>query len=188
MSGYLNQFVLSNLPEGLRRVEPGGPLTMEQDQWVPVTPTVRSRLRVRSFIQSIADLEQVQALERIVERFPPSPALRDLQALREEEQETEEPISHHAYDKAEKVVRYLDTVIGADLQLPHLAPDGGGGIRMEWFQGDANIRVVIPAREDRLPYIYFALNGVSEVSKLSNALLFEKLRLHIMPRPFPHYA
>jgi hypothetical protein len=105
-----------------------------------------------------------------------------LQALREEEQETGEPISHHAYDKAEKVVKYLDAVAGADLQPPHLAPDGSGGIRMEWFQGDANVRVVIPAREDPRPYIYFVLDGVSEVTKLSHALLFVTLRLHIMPR------
>ena len=182
MSGYLNQVVLGNLPQGLRRVEPGGPWTLEQDQWVPVTPTVLRQLRVRSVVHNIADLQPGQALERFVDRLPPSPGLRDLQALREEEQETGEPISHHAYDKAEKVVKYLDAVAGADLQPPHLAPDGSGGIRMEWFQGDANVRVVIPAREDPRPYIYFVLDGVSEVTKLSHALLFVTLRLHIMPR------
>lgn len=199
MSGYLDQAVLSNLPQGLRRVEPGGPWTIEQDQWVPVTPTVRGRIRVRSVVHSIADLQQGQALERFVDRIPPFPllkkqpaatdpeeqkqqALRDLQALREEEQETEEPITHHAYDRAEKVLKYLDAVAGAALQPPHLAPDGSGGIRMEWFQGDANVRVVIPAREDQRPYIYFILDGVSQVTRLSNAFLFVTLRLHIMPR------
>jgi hypothetical protein len=181
MSGYLNEVVLGNLPQGLRRVEPGGPWTLEQDQWVPVTPTVLSQLHVRSVVHNIADLQQGQAL-RFVDRLPPSPGLRDLQALRDEEQETEEPISHHAYDKALRVVKYLDAVAGADLQPPHLAPDGSGGIRMEWFKGAANVRVVIPAREDRRPYIYFVLDGVSEVNKLSHALLFGTLRLHIMPR------
>lgn len=183
MSGYLDQSVLGNLPQGLRRVEPGGPWTIEQDQWVPVTPPIRGRVRIHSVVHSIADLlQQGQALERFVDRLPPSPTLRDLQALREEEQETEEPITHHAYDKAEKVLKYLDPVAGADLQPPHLAPDGSGGIRMEWFQGDTNVRVVIPAREDQRPYIYFIVDGVSGVTRLSNALLFMTLRLHIMPR------
>jgi hypothetical protein len=184
MSGYLDQAVLGNLPHGLRRVEPAGPWTIEQDQCVLVTPAIRvpGRVRTHSVVHSIADLQQGQALERFVDRLPPSPALRDLQALREEEQETEEPITYHAYDKAEKVLKYLDPVAGADLQPPHLAPDGSGGIRMEWFQGDTNVRVVIPAREDQRPYIYFIVDGVSRVTKLSNALLFLTLRLHIMPR------
>jgi hypothetical protein len=184
MSGYLNQSVLGNLPQGLRRIEPGGPWTIEQDQWVPVTPAIRvlGRIRVHSVVHGIADLQQEQALERFVARLPPSPALRDLQALREEERETEEPITYHAYDKAEKVLKFLDPVGGVDLQTPHLAPDGNGGIRMEWFQGDTNVRVVIPAREDQRPYIYFIADGVSGVTKLSNALLFLTLRLHIMPR------
>jgi hypothetical protein len=145
-------------------------------------PAVRNRLRVGSVAHSIADLQQGQALERFVDRLPLSPALRDLQALRQEEQETPEPITPHAYDKAEKVLKYLDAVAGADLHPPHLAPDGSGGIRMEWFQGAANVRIVIPAREEQRPYIYFILDGVSEVTKLSNALLFATLRLHIMPR------
>jgi hypothetical protein len=184
MSRYLDQAVLGNLPQGLRRVEPGGPWTVEQNQWVPVTPATRvlGRGRVRSVVHSIADLQQGQTLGRFVDRLPPSPAIRDLQALREEEQETEEPITHHAYDKAENVLRYLDALAGADLQPPHLAPDGSGGIRMEWFQGDTNIRAVIPAREDQRSYIYAILDGVSGVTKLSNALLFVTLRLHIMPR------
>ena len=182
MTGYLDQVGLGNLPQGLRRVEAGGPWTIEQDQWLPVKAAVRSRLRVRSVVHSIADLQQGQVLERFIDRLPPSPALSDLQALREEEEETAEPIRHHAYNTAEKVLKYLDAVAGADLQPPHLAPDGSGGIRMEWFQGDTNVRVVIPAREDQRPYIYFILGGVSEVTKLSNAFLFETLRLHIMPR------
>jgi hypothetical protein len=184
MNGYLDQTVLGNLPQGLRRVEPGGPWTVEQDQWVPVMPAIRvpGRVRIRSVVHSIADLQQEQALERFVDRLPPSPSLRDLQALREEEQETEEPITHHAYDKAEKVLKYLDPVAGADLQPPHLAPDGSGGIRMEWFQADTNVRVVIPAREDQRPYIYFIVDGVSGMTRLTNALLFMTLRFHIMPR------
>ena len=182
MTAYLDQVVQGNLPQGLRRVEPSGPWTIEQDQCVPVTPAVRSRLRVRSVVHSIADLQQGQVLERFIDRLPPSSALRDLQALREEEQETEEPIRHHAYNTAEKVLKYLDAVAGADLQPPHLAPDGSGGIRMEWFQGDTNVRAVIPARENQRPYIYLVLGGISQVTKLSNALLFEMLRRHIMPR------
>lgn len=184
MSGYLDQAVLGNLPQGLRRVAPGGPWTIEQDQWVPVMPAIRipGRVRVRSVVHSVADLQQGQSLGRFVDRLPPSAALRDLQALREEEQETEEPITHHAYGKAEKVLKYLESLAGADLQPPHLAPDGSGGIRMEWFQGDTNVRVVIPAREDQRPYIYYIVESVSGVTRLSNALLFMTLRLHIMPR------
>jgi hypothetical protein len=137
---------------------------------------------LHSVVHSIADLQQGQSLERFVDRLPPSAALRDLQALREEEQETEEPITYHAYDKAERVLTYLDSIAGADLQSPHLAPDGSGGIRMEWFHGETNVRVVIPAREDQRPYIYSIVDGVSGVTRLSNALLFMTLRLHIMPR------
>jgi hypothetical protein len=182
MSGSLEQTVLGNLPPDLRRVGPRGPWTIEQNQWVPVTSAVHGRIQLRSVVHSIADLQPGQVFGSFVDRLPPSPALRDLQALREEEQQTEEPITHHAYDKAEKVLKYLDAVAGADLRPPHLAPDGSGGIRMEWFHGDTNVRVVIPAREEQRPYIYFILNGVSEVTKLSNALLLVTLRLHIMPR------
>jgi hypothetical protein len=184
MSAHLYQSALGNLPQGLRRVEPGGPWTVQQDQSASVVPSIRvpGRTQVR-IVHDVADLlDQGQALEQFVDRLPPSPTLKDLQALREEEQDTDEPITHHAYDSAEKVLRFLDPVAGADLQPPHLAPDGSGGIRMEWFRGDTNVRVVIPAREDHRPYIYFIVAGISEMTRLTNAQLFSTLRLYIMPR------
>jgi hypothetical protein len=137
-------------------------------------------MRVGSVVHTIADLQPGQELERFVDRGPLSPALRDLQALREEEQDTEEPITHHAYERAEKVLKFLDAVAGANLQPPHLAPDGSGGIRMEWFRGETNVRVVIPARENQRQYIYFLLDRVSRVWNLSNALLFMTLRINII--------
>jgi hypothetical protein len=182
MNGYLYQSVVGNLPLGLRRVEPGGPWTIDQGQLSPVIPKRRRRVRVHALLHGIADLQQEQAIEQFVDRRPLSPALRDLQALREEEQLTEAPITPPAYDRAEKVLKYLDAVAGTDLQPPHLAPDGSGGIRMEWFRGATNVRAVIPAREDQRPYTYFIVDGVSRVTRLSNAILFLTLRLYIIPR------
>lgn len=109
---------------------------------------------------------------------PPPPAIRDLQLLREEEETTAQPITHHAYFHAKAVLDYVHRMLGDEHPQPHLAPDGVGGIRMEWFMPNANIRVVIPPREDQRRYIYRLANNVPELKQLSPVSVFHALRPH----------
>ena len=180
MTGYLDQAVLENLPQGLQKKDFSAPCTFEDAQIIRFRLPQSRGTQLPRLLHSIADLQQGHVFSRFVARRPLPPYLQDLKALREEEQDTEAPITTHAYETAQKTLSYLDALAGSLLQAPHLSPDGSGGIRMEWFRGNTNVRAVIPPREEQRPYMYFILNGDSRVEKLSNALLFVTLRLHVM--------
>lgn len=105
---------------------------------------------------------------------PGSPFVKDLQALRDEEIAAGEPLSQRPFSKAKNLLQYLGAVLGERLSAPHLSPDGSGGIRMEWFRDDRNVRIVIPNAQES--YVYQKKGGDSEIHPFSEALALRVLR------------
>lgn len=105
---------------------------------------------------------------------PGSPFVKDLQALRDEEIAAGEPLSQRSFSKAKDLLQYLGAVLGERLSAPHLSPDGSGGIRMEWFRDDRNVRIVIPNAQES--YVYQKEGGDSEIHPFSEASALRVLR------------
>ncbi len=182
MNSYLNQAVLANLPAGLRR-EGDGPWTLE-GQWIAKKPQRVRWVRTASvIIHDIADFQQSSQLDAIAAGPPTSPGLADLQALREEEKNTDAPLTSHAYERAWETIEYLDALAGPLLVSPHLASDENGGIRMEWFGvNGSNVRALISGQYDRQSYVYLFFNAQSRLVPLTNATLLMTLREYVIPR------
>ena len=183
MNALYRHSSLPNLPAGLRRPDPAGPWMLEDEEFLKKMSSnakVRER-KSRDPVQLIRTLAELQmtALFSVVSA-PATLVIKDLQLLREEEELSGEPITHHSYSTAKNVLEYVHAILGEDIPQPHLAPDGIGGIRMEWFQGDTNVRVVIPPQEDQRMYIYQLVDGVSNIQELSNSAVVRTLRSHIL--------
>jgi hypothetical protein len=179
---------LANEPAGITRSERGGPWTVYEDKFNPAEPSFPMLALLDGGVPTLSGAEILKRLRRpdnavhVLAAAPPPPLIRDLQLLREEEASTDEPITHHAYSRAKEVLEYIHTMLGEDFPQPHLAPDGAGGIRAEWFLGDTNVRVVIPPRENQHRYIYEFANGVAELKALSPISVYHTLRAHVAPR------
>jgi len=65
-----------------------------------------------------------------------------------------------------------------DNAVPELsiAPDGNGGLRIEWFRDNRTLRVLIPSRAEQVPFIYQRINRDSAVHNFSLATVVQALR------------
>lgn len=146
-------------------------------------------------VRSIADLQLHQRGQAVLRAFlgvlalhlfaPDqrthlNPVLDDLKELHEEEQSSEHPITGFAFLTARATLRVAYSVLGATLPPPALAPDGVGGIRIEWARPDRNVRAVIPYSNEQRSYIYYQLGDQSGIDKLSGVQLAERLRACIL--------
>lgn len=135
-----------------------------------------------STVHSIADL---QMGEQVIHVKPTTvvepPIITDLHALREEEQSTESPITKHAFSMTLELLEYANVVLGADLPRTLLAPDGDGGIRVEWFLDDRSLRVIVPADSEQTAYVYRRLGRESDIQPFSKSLVIRILRSVLVP-------
>lgn len=134
-----------------------------------------------STIHTIADLqmgEQVNQVRPTTAVEPP--IIADLQALREEERSTESPITKHAFSMTLELLEYANVILGAALPRTLLAPDGDGGIRIEWFLEDQNLRVIIPAKSEQAAYVYRRLGRESDIKPFSKSLVIRFLRFVVI--------
>ena len=113
--------------------------------------------------------------------------MADLKALREEEKDTEQPISDFAFRTAVAILRVAYSEINEPIPTPAIAPDGEGGIRIEWARERRNVRAVIPSQRTERAYIYHRFSGESAIDRLSGTKLAERLRAVIL-EPQLHYA
>lgn len=138
-------------------------------------PTFVKVLPKSPTVQTIADLqmgEQVILPTAVGELS----VITDLQALREEEQSTESPITKYAFSMTLELLEYANVVLGAAVPRTLLAPDGDGGIRVEWFLEDLNLRVIIPSKPEQNAYVYRRLGRESEIHPFSKSLVVRILR------------
>jgi len=105
-----------------------------------------------------------------------APVIADLHTLREEEAEEEFPITPFAIRTALNVLNAAFNDIDASVPMPAIAPDGSGGIRIEWARDNRNVRAVIPSRADQRSFVYHIVNDASKLDRLSGANLAARLR------------
>lgn len=183
-SRYLRS-ALTNVPFGIRRVEPGGPWTLNEDKFSRPEPRISPNVRILdismpeiSGVKMLADLQKWQDVQVVAPvATSPSPVMRDLQLLREEEEGGDEPITHHAYSTATDLLEYVLFIIGED-EIPRtiIVPDGDGGIRLEWTRGSFTVRVLIPHSREDAAFIYVRTDGRSQMLPFSKSSLIQTLR------------
>jgi hypothetical protein len=101
--------------------------------------------------------KHTEAVLPATESDPPAQqVLRDLGAMREEE---DEPDFMHrptddAYDLARRFIERVYTHCVDSAPVPAVAPDGDGGVIVEWQSGRRTVRLVVPASKDENSYVY----------------------------------
>jgi hypothetical protein len=108
-------------------------------------------------------------------RFDEQPALRNLRRLREEERNTEDPITIRAFSDALGLLEFVHLVLN-DPPSALLAADSEGGIRIEWLRDNHTVRVVIPAAQEQPAYIYQRSGRVSDIKQFSKSSVVQTLR------------
>lgn len=131
-------------------------------------------------IHTIADLQMGSGVYIVRTPVDEPQFISDIRALREEERASEAPITPYAYSKAVEVLDYANTVLSADLPRALIAPDGNGGIRIEWLRGSLNVRVLIPPRSEQPAFIYERTGRNSHVHAFSRAVVVQTLRSVIL--------
>lgn len=79
-----------------------------------------------------------------------------------------------------ELLEYANVILGADLPRTLLAPDGDGGVRIEWCLEDRNLRVIIPAESEQAAYVYLRLGRESDIKPFSKSLVIRILRSVIL--------
>src|SRR5258708_3664414 len=122
-----------------------------------------------------ANLGSLQRDQVIGARFDEPAAIEDLRRLREEERNTDDPITIRAFSDAFSLLEFVHLILNRPLRTL-LAADSEGGIRIEWLRDDRTVRVVIPAREEEPAYIYQRLGRVSDIKQFSKSSVVQTLR------------
>jgi hypothetical protein len=131
-------------------------------------------------IHTLAEL-QMQSVDTLAvapQREPRS--VVDLRQLREEERNTDEPITEHAFTTTRDLLRYIPLGMFETVPEPLLTPDGAGGIRVEWLRDNRNVRVVIPPEPNRPTFIYHRGVGEPAVKPFSHAAVVQTLRMILL--------
>jgi hypothetical protein len=95
------------------------------------------------------------------------PILRELEAMLAEQDEPDfrHRPSDYAYDTARQIIRSAYTHHVASAPKPTLAPDGDGGLRIEWQSGRRIVRLIIPHSQNEEGYVYSRRDGPSEIDE-----------------------
>lgn len=166
----LEQASLQNLPRGF-------PYHGTQVRTADVRREAVRRLGILGkTIGAISELQGDQPNAFSVARTQEPHSVRELRNLREEERETDEPITEHAFNAARELLSYIPLVLSNDVPVALLAPDGEGGLRIEWFRGERNVRVVIPSQAALRHFVYHRGLGDPAIRSFSPASVVQTLR------------
>jgi hypothetical protein len=152
------------------------PLHKPEDDAVGSLSRTVYRFSNRVTVGRIAELQTQygNALALAQQKEPTSVA--DLRKLREEERETDEPITEYAFSTARALLNYVPLVMFDRVPDPLLTPDGAGGLRIEWLQDNRNVRVVIPPNPERQTFIYHRGAGEPNLKAYSHVGVVQTLR------------
>jgi hypothetical protein len=131
---------------------------------------------------TVGSLQRDQLVTANVARVAEPAVISDLRALREEERNTEAPLTPRAFFVAMDVLEFAHRVLG---NLPHtlLVPSGEGGVTIEWFRDDRTVRVIVPpTRPDQAAYIYERVGRESDIKPFSKSSVIQTLRSIILAR------
>jgi len=99
--------------------------------------------------------------------------LAELEAMRNEPDEVDfrHSPSDHAYRGTLDLIEGAYTHYLRSAPAPNIAPDGDGGVIVEWQSGRRVIRLVVPASEDESSYLYSRGDGPSEIDDPATDLI-----------------
>jgi hypothetical protein len=128
---------------------------------------------------TVGSLQRDQVVTANVARVAEPAVISDLRALREEERNTEAPITLRAFSVAMTLLEFAHRVLG-DLPRTLLVPSGEGGITVEWFRDDRTVRVIIFPRPDQAAYVYERVGQESDIKPFSKSTVIQTLRSVIL--------
>jgi len=131
---------------------------------------------INTRIRTLAELQMAQPNIVPAASAQEPVSVAELRRLRDEERETDTPLTDYAFNTARDLLIYIPPRILGPVPRPLLAPDTAGGLRIEWFKDDRNVRVVIPPRTDRRTFVYHRGLGEPAMKAFSNGAVVETLR------------
>lgn len=105
--------------------------------------------------------------------------LNDLEELGKEEDEPDfrHRPTYYAYRATRQIIKTAYTHYVASAPLPAIAPDGDGGVIVEWQSDRRVVRLVVPANKDESVYVYHRGSGPSDIDNpASGLILAQRLR------------
>ncbi len=129
---------------------------------------------------TIGSLQRDQLVTANVARIAEPAVVSDLRALREEERNTDSPISPRAFLIAMDLLEFVHRVLG-DLPRTLLVPSGEGGVTIEWFRDERTVRAIIPPiRPNQTGYVYQRVGQESDIKAFSKSSVIQTLRSIIL--------
>ncbi len=82
--------------------------------------------------------------------------------------------TQHAFDRS------VDLLVDANRQCPIpagcVSTDSEGGVRIEWIRPTASVHLVVPAKENRVPYVYHEVDAEYATEDATPELLADRIR------------
>ncbi|HZI19951.1 MAG TPA: hypothetical protein VEY09_15310 [Pyrinomonadaceae bacterium] len=110
-----------------------------------------------------------------------SNVLRDLEVMLYEEDEPDfrHSLTRHAYDIACQVIKDAYTHYIGSAPIPTIAPDGDGGVRIEWQSNRRVVRLIVPDSDNEESYVYSKGGGPSDIDEPASGLALARRLLTI---------
>lgn len=108
-----------------------------------------------------------------------SSILAELEAMRTEQDEPDfiHSVKDHAYDIARPIIKSAYTHYLGATPTPALAPDGDGGLIVEWKTGEHEVRLIAAHSKDHKSYVYSKGSKTAKIDyELSGFVLAKVLR------------
>jgi len=108
-----------------------------------------------------------------------NPVLQELDSLRNAQDEPDfmHSITEDAYKLAKEIIEGAYTHSTGSAPTPAAAPDGDGGVVVEWKSGKREVRLISAASKDRKSYIYSRGAKTAKIDyEISGAILANVLR------------
>lgn len=107
------------------------------------------------------------------------PILDELEAMRTEQDEPDfiHSVKDYAYEISRPVIERAYTHYLGSAPAPAIAPDGDGGIIVEWKSGELEVRLIVAHSKEHKSYIYSRGSKTAKIDyELSGSVLARVLR------------
>lgn len=123
---------------------------------------------------SNAEASRIEAADVVARRVT-----QELEAMLAEQDEPDfrHRPSDDAYEAARRLIEAAYTHDVGSAPMPTFAPDGSGGLRIEWRSGRRIVRLIVPNGQNEDSYVYSRRDGRSEVDEpATDEALLRRLR------------
>lgn len=154
--------------------EPARPIKLRRYHFVPRYTLERARMEwMTNLVWESRRRRQRAIVSRLEVTQSASPVLLDLEAMLEEQDEPD--FRHRPSEYASSVVREIIensyTHYLGSAPIPAIAPDGNGGLVVEWKSARRIVRLIISANEGGKNYVYSRGGNRSQVEHSASGLI-----------------